>query len=83
MEKNELQKVKESIVFYSLKDELSINTMAQLRYYLVEHKMENKVDGYDIYRRIVNYRIKKYGTSQIDMPSQKEQAYRYILNKYD
>lgn len=72
----------ENIIFEELKDELKINTMAGLRYYLSEKKLDNIVDAGNIYRKMVNFRINKYGTSSFNVSVSNEEKHNYILNKY-
>lgn len=83
MNKEEFKrKLKEQQIFEDLKDRIEINTMAQVRYYLLENFLIGEVDARDLYIKITNYRIKKYGTSIIEASVSREERHKYILNDY-
>ena len=83
MDKEEFKrKLKEQQVFEDLKDRIEINTMAQVRYYLLENFLIGEVNARDLYIKITNYRIKKYGTSIIETSVSREDRHKYILNDY-
>lgn len=64
MDKEEFKRrLKQQQVFEDLKDRIEINTMAQVRYYLLENFLIGQVNARDLYIKITNYRIKKYETS--------------------
>lgn len=67
MDKEEFKrKLKEQQVFEDLKDKIEINTMAQVRYYLLENFLLGEIDARNLYIKLTNYRIKKYGSSIIE-----------------
>ena len=83
MEREEFkQKLTEQVVFDDIKDKIELNTMAQLRYYLVEKDLYKLVDSRRLYVKLVNYRIKKYGTSILNIGVEKTEHYKYIINRY-
>jgi len=77
------RKLAEQNVFDLIKDELKIKTKARLRYWLVDHNYMNKVDIHSVYVKIVNYRIKKYGSSVWEGEYPRSEYNNYILNDYD
>jgi hypothetical protein len=72
---------KETLVYYLIRDDLRYNTKSKLRYYLNEHKIFD-IDIHNLYVRLINYRIKKYGTSMVDAYVVKSERHKYILNSY-
>lgn len=83
MEKDEFKKkVLETKIFQELKDDIKINTMSQVRYYLIEHNYYGKVDARNIYVKLTNYRIKHYGSSIMNVCVDKDERGKYILNDY-
>lgn len=77
------RKLSEQTVFDLLKDDLKTRTKARLKYWLKEHNYENKVNIRDVYTRIVNYRIKKYGSSVCDIEYTHKEFMNYQLNDYN
>lgn len=83
MDKEEFKrKLKEQQVFEDLKDKIEINTMAQVRYYLLENFLLGEVDARNLYIKLTNYRIKKYGSSIIETSIARQDRHKYILNDY-
>ena len=83
MDKEEFKrKLKEQQVFEDLKDRIEINTMAQVRYYLLENFLLGEVDARNLYIKLTNYRLKKYGSSIIETSIGRNDRHKYILNDY-
>lgn len=63
-------------IYEDIKDKFEMNTASHLRYYIEEHniKLSNE-EIRDLYVRITNYRIEKYGTSIIFKDFPKEHKY--------
>lgn len=77
------RKLAEQNVFDLIKDNLKIRTKVRLRYWLVDHNYMNKVDIHSVYVKIVNYRIKKYGSSVWEGEYPRSEYNNYILNDYN
>lgn len=77
------RKVIEEQIFQEVKNDLRINTSAQLRFYLREKKVDKIVDNTDLFAKITNWRIKVYGSSSFDICVNKEDRHKYMINKYD
>lgn len=76
------RKALEEQIYQELKNDIRINTMNQLRFYLREKGIENKIDSRELYVRITNHRIKVFGSSSFDIAINREDRHKYILNKY-
>lgn len=84
MDKEEFKRrLKEQQIFNELKDNIGINTMAQVRYYLLENFLIGQVDARRLYIKLTNYRIKHYGSSILEVSIPIEDRYKYVLNSYD
>lgn len=54
------------IIFEELKDKFEVNTTSHLRYYLNDKKIElNNDEIRELYVKLTNYRIEKYGNSVV------------------
>ena len=79
MDKN---KFIESYIYEEVKDSLHINTKEKLRYYAKEkYNYENHMT--DLYAKITNYRIKKYGTAIYFIPMKEAAPYITDKDKYE
>lgn len=77
------RKLKEQQVFDEIKDDLSITYMSNLRWYVHENELEDKVNINRLYIKLVNYRIKRYGSSIMTVLRGREDRGKSITNDYD
>ena len=73
----------ETLLYNELKDNLKINTKDKMIYY-IQDKYDNKyyINYSDLYAKINNYRIKKYGTSIFFFDKKVTAPYQVKENKY-
>lgn len=77
------RKLKEQQIFDEIKDDLSITYMCNLRWYVHENELEDKVNINRLYIKLVNYRIKRYGSSIMTILRGREDRGKSITNDYD